>query len=111
MKPLNCYAIKNPKGEIILSTILENKEGCILYFDNVMSDPELSWSELEEQGYSCVPCTVSEVREESDILKHLATSLTDYTNKKHSQEECSGFIDGFEKACQLIHSLNNGNND
>ena len=34
----------------------------------------------------------------------LAESLTEYVNKKHTQEECSGFIDGFEKACDIATS-------
>ena len=32
----------------------------------------------------------------------LAESLDAYIKLKHTQEECSGFIDGFEKACEFF---------
>jgi hypothetical protein len=28
--------------------------------------------------------------------------LTNYINEKHNQDECAGFIDGFEKAVEVI---------
>lgn len=32
----------------------------------------------------------------------LPEELTKYIKKKHNQDRCNGFIDGFEKACELI---------
>ena len=37
-----------------------------------------------------------------DVAKLLPKPLNDYINEKHTQEECSGFIDGFEKAIDLV---------
>ena len=34
----------------------------------------------------------------------LAENLREYINAKHTQEECTGFTDGFEKACELFQS-------
>lgn len=30
-------------------------------------------------------------------MKNKENALTDYINEKHTQEECIGFIDGFDK--------------
>ena len=35
----------------------------------------------------------------------LADDLTDYINKKHTQEECSGFIDGYESALNKLKTI------
>ena len=37
----------------------------------------------------------------------LAENLREYINAKHTQEECTGFTDGFEKACELFQSALN----
>lgn len=39
------------------------------------------------------------------VRKQLATELRSYINKKHNQDECIGFVDGFERACDLIDEL------
>ena len=41
-----------------------------------------------------------------NIRKNLAKELSEYINKKKTQEECSGFIEGFERACDLIEQFN-----
>jgi hypothetical protein len=38
-----------------------------------------------------------------EVLKLQQSSLKEYINKKHTQEECIGFIDGFGKAVQAMH--------
>jgi hypothetical protein len=39
------------------------------------------------------------------LLSNLQTELNKYINKKKNQDECSGFIDGFEKACELSERM------
>jgi hypothetical protein len=36
------------------------------------------------------------------VLKQLASELEYYVKAKHTQEECIGFIDGFERANELF---------
>ena len=40
-----------------------------------------------------------------DCNKLLKTELDAYIKNKHKQEECIGFIDGFERACKLHEPL------
>jgi hypothetical protein len=40
-------------------------------------------------------------------IPNLATELKQYINDKHTQEECIGFIDGFEKAYEIENNLIN----
>jgi len=35
------------------------------------------------------------------LLSNLQSELQKYIDKKHNQDECSGFVDGFERACEL----------
>jgi len=37
-----------------------------------------------------------------NIRKNLERELTSYMKRKASQQECTGFVDGFEKACDII---------
>ena len=37
-----------------------------------------------------------------EIRKLLEKELTEYIKNKHTQEECSGFIDGFERVCDIL---------
>jgi hypothetical protein len=41
-----------------------------------------------------------------DEKKLLAECLDVYIKEKHTQEECTGFINGFEKAIQQVKNLN-----
>lgn len=36
--------------------------------------------------------------------------ITNYIKEKHSQDECSGFIDGVHKTMELIGKLSNNKN-
>ncbi len=44
-----------------------------------------------------------------DIRPQLQLQLTRYIDKKHSQAEVNGFIDGFEMACDLVDSCDGEN--
>jgi len=37
-----------------------------------------------------------------DVAKLLPKQLDEYVREEHTQEECIGFIDGFEKAIDLV---------
>jgi len=41
------------------------------------------------------------------LLKKLAKELRDYIHLNKNQDECSGFADGFEKACEVLKTLEN----
>ena len=40
-----------------------------------------------------------------NLRKKLASELTNYVKRRHNQDECLGFSDGFEKAADLIKFL------
>jgi hypothetical protein len=40
-----------------------------------------------------------------DLRKMLAGALNEYIKNKNSQEQCNGFIEGFETACDLLERL------
>lgn len=43
------------------------------------------------------------MKESQEIF--LSKALTDYVKEKHTQEECSGFIDGFKAAYAKINEI------
>lgn len=40
-----------------------------------------------------------------EVLKQQQNAVSEYVKLKHTQEECIGFIDGYEKAVQNMHSF------
>jgi len=43
---------------------------------------------------------------ENRLKKQLEIELNKYIKYEHTTEECDGFIDGFEKACEIFDILN-----
>lgn len=64
MAETKAYAIKDPKGKIQFSSIRSEEILCITDFEELIQEygRDEFWIELEEEGYSCVPVLITEVK-------------------------------------------------
>lgn len=61
---MKAYAIKDPNDFIFLSSIKSIEENCKSNFlsENEDDQNDVTWEDLEEIGYRCVPVTITEVK-------------------------------------------------
>jgi hypothetical protein len=85
------------KGNVITDVMVE-VEG---YKPNEMIDEATSYRIKFNQNNE-----ISMLIEKNEkLLSYLQYELTHYIDKKHNQDQCSGFIDGFERACELSEKM------
>jgi hypothetical protein len=105
------FISKYNKGNVISKVLveLERKKQCDCYYTKFCESQELDFNNYFCQ-YKGVEYKInvnqnneiSILTEQKTLLSKLQSELQKYIDKKHNQDECSGFIDGFERACELI---------
>lgn len=70
---------------------------------HIIDTPTWSGEVIEEFQFDAIINEIEELlpSHPEEIRTSLATSLRKYVNEKHNQDECSGFIDGFNYASQF----------
>jgi len=88
------YITEHNKGNVISNVLVEIEER--KYAPNVIHQLIEIWDFKLSQTNE-----ISILTKKKTLLSNLQSELQKYIDKRHNQDECSGFVDGFERACEL----------
>jgi hypothetical protein len=95
------YITEHNKGNVISNVLVEIEDDYSSVPENE-EDIIFPWrayvtSKIKvNQSYE-----ISILTKKKTLLSNLQSELQKYIDKRHNQDECSGFVDGFERACEL----------